>query len=41
MEKLDEEGEDFIVEDVIMNSLFFADDSLILARTVEEAKKKN
>ncbi|CAL4241708.1 unnamed protein product [Meganyctiphanes norvegica] len=39
MEKLDEEGEDFIVEDVIMNSLFFADDSLILARTVEEAKK--
>ncbi|CAL4072299.1 unnamed protein product, partial [Meganyctiphanes norvegica] len=40
MRELDEKGEDFIVEDIRMNSLFFADDSLILARTVESAREK-
>ncbi|CAL4141520.1 unnamed protein product, partial [Meganyctiphanes norvegica] len=40
MRELDEKGEDFVVEDIRMNSLFFADDSLILARTVESAREK-
>ena len=39
MRKLEEEGEKFILDDISMNSLFFADDSIMLARTVEAAKR--
>ena len=39
MRKLEEEGENFMIDDISMNSLFYADDSIILVRSLEAAKR--
>ena len=38
MKKLEEEGEEFMVENIKINSSFFADDSIIIARNIEKIR---
>ena len=37
--RLEEEGDDFIIDEISMNSIFFADDSILLAKTLEAARR--
>ena len=37
--RIEEEGEDFIIDGISMNSIFFADDSILLAKTLEAARR--
>merc|ERR1712179_319988 len=39
MKELEKEGEKFSIEEINMNSIFFADDSIIIAKTIEATKK--
>ena len=39
MKELEEKGENFEIEDISMNSIFFADDSITIAKTIEATKK--
>ena len=39
MRRLEDEGEKFIIDDISMNSLFYADDSIMLTWTLEAAKR--
>ena len=39
MNKLEEKGEKFTIGDINMNSIFFADDSITIAKTLEATKK--
>jgi len=39
IKKLEEEGETFELEDMNLSSLWFADDSLSISKSMEDAKK--
>ena len=39
MKEIEEKGEKFELEDININSLFFADDSILIAKTIEATKK--
>ena len=41
IKKLEEEGETFELEDMNLSSLWFADDSLSISKSMEAAKKKS
>merc|ERR1712055_982253 len=39
MKELEKEGEKFSIEEINMNSIFFADDIITIAKTIEATKK--
>ena len=39
IKKLDEEGEDFEIEGLRINSVFFADDSILVGNSIEKARR--